>query len=171
MDSIMSVLLYRCGILPESYIACRKACAKHDDIARSTGAEVENALGGTDSSDLRVSFRWALSFSTPPLTLYRNYRPGGCSNRIFGVPLVDDGINEDKVPKVMRMCIDEVEKRGLNIDKIYSVSIERCFRMHAKCPSRVPYMTNKFGRPVEFTAKTSSLADANLYSVAGQVRK
>jgi hypothetical protein len=33
---------------------------------------------------------------------------------------VDDGINEDKVPKVMRMCIDEVEKRGLNIDKIYS---------------------------------------------------
>ena len=31
-------------------------------------------------------------------------------------------MNEDKVPKVMRMCIEEVEKRGLGIYDIYSVS-------------------------------------------------
>jgi hypothetical protein len=86
-------------------------------------AEVESALGGTDTSNLKVSFRQALSFSTPPLTLYCNYRHGGYSNLIFGVPLVDNGGSSDKVPKVMRMCIDEVEKRGLSIDKIYSVSL------------------------------------------------
>jgi hypothetical protein len=74
-------------------------------------------------SDLKVSFRQAISFSTPPLTLYRNYRPGGYSSLIFGVSLVDLGMNGDKVPKVIRMCIDEVEKRGLNIDNIYSVSL------------------------------------------------
>jgi hypothetical protein len=106
-------------------VACSKACAKRGDIAKSTRAEVENALGGTDTSDLRASFRRALSLSTPPLTLYRNYRPGGYSNLIFGVPLVDHVTNEDNVPKVMRMCIDEVEKRGLNIDTIYSVSLSR----------------------------------------------
>jgi hypothetical protein len=96
----------------------------HDDLAKGTGTEVENALRGTDTSDLRVTFRQALSLSTPPLTLYCNYHPGGYSNLIFGVPLVHHEVNEENVPKVVRMCIDEVEKRGLNIDKIYSVRLQ-----------------------------------------------
>ncbi|KAN0140317.1 Rho GTPase activation protein [Lactarius tabidus] len=95
------------------------ACAKHKDIAKSTEAEVENALCGTETSDLKLSLRRAISIYTPPLVLYRNYHPGGYSNLIFGDPLVDHGVTEDKVPKVMRMCIDEVEKRGLDIDDIY----------------------------------------------------
>ena len=79
----------------------------------------------TDTSDLRASFRRALSFSIPPLTLYRNYRPGGCSNLIFGIPLVDHvtSASEGNVPKVMRMCMEEVEKRGLDIDGLYPVSL------------------------------------------------
>ena len=119
---------------------CSKACAKHDDIAKSAGTEVVNALGGTDTSDLKVSFRRALSFSTPPLTLYRNYRPSGYSHLIFGVPLVAHWVTEDKVPKVMRMCIDEVEKRGLDIDKIYSVSFlsNDVLGFTLKCPSQIP---------------------------------
>ncbi len=88
----------------------------------STRAEVEKALAGTDTSDLRASFRRALSFSIPPRTLYHNYRPDAYSELIFGVPLADLETDEDNVPKVMRMCIDEVEKRGLNAIKIYSVS-------------------------------------------------
>jgi hypothetical protein len=109
--------------LPESDMACRKACAKRDENAKSTGAEVENALRGRDTSDLKVSFRQALSFSIPPLTRYRYYRPGGYSNLILGVPLVDQVKNEDNVPKVMRMCIAEIENRGLNVDGIYPVSL------------------------------------------------
>ena len=114
-------------------MACSKACAKNNDIAKRTGAEVENALGGTDMFDLKASFRQALSFSIPSLTLYRNYCSDGYSNLIFGVPLVALGMNEEKVPKVMRMCIEEVEKRGLDIDKIYAVCLlsrfEACFQM------------------------------------------
>ena len=93
----------------------------------STRAEVEKALAGTDMSGLKGSFRRALSFSIPLLSLYRNYRPGAYSDSdlIFGVPLVDVETNEDNVPKVMRMCIEEVEKRGLNTHKIYSVSRSR----------------------------------------------
>ena len=88
-------------------------------MAKSTRAEVEKALAGTEMSDLKATFRRDLSFSIPPLTLYRNYRPGPNSNLIFGVPLVDVTTNEENVPKVMRMCIEEVEKRGLNARNIY----------------------------------------------------
>ncbi|KAH9007776.1 Rho GTPase activation protein [Lactarius deliciosus] len=95
----------------------------HDDLAMITRTEVEKALAGTDTSNLKASFRQAISFSIPPITLYRNYRPStySDSNLIFGVPLVDLTTNRDNVPRVMRMCIEEVEKRGLNISKIYSV--------------------------------------------------
>ena len=113
--------------LVRSDMACSQACAKHHDLAKTTEAEIENALGEADTSNLRVSFCRALSFSTPPLTLYHNYRPGEYSNLIFGVPLVDLGMLEDNVPKVMRMCMDEVEKRGLSVDKIYSVSLSGVF--------------------------------------------
>ncbi|KAH9175098.1 hypothetical protein EDB89DRAFT_390126 [Lactarius sanguifluus] len=75
-------------------------CKKHDELATSTRAEVEKALAGTDTSDLRGSFRRALSFSIPPRTLYHSYRPGEYSDLIFGVPLVDVETNEDNVPNV-----------------------------------------------------------------------
>ncbi|KAH9017040.1 hypothetical protein EDB84DRAFT_1442914 [Lactarius hengduanensis] len=97
------------------------ACTTHGKQAMSTSAEVETALAGTDTSDLRASFGHALSYSIPPLTLYCNYRPNAYSNLIFGVPLVNLTTNRDNVPKVIRMCIEEVEKRGLDTHKIYSV--------------------------------------------------
>ncbi|KAH8989334.1 Rho GTPase activation protein [Lactarius hatsudake] len=97
------------------------ACTMHGKQAMSTSAEVETALAGTDTSDMRASFGHALSFSIPPLTLYCNYRPNAYSNLIFGVPLVNLTTNRDYVPKVIRMCIEEVEKRGLDTHKIYSV--------------------------------------------------
>ncbi|KAH9037694.1 Rho GTPase activation protein [Lactarius hengduanensis] len=97
------------------------AYTTHGKQAMSTSAEVETALAGTDTSDLRASFGHALSYSIPPLTLYCNYRPNAYSNLIFGVPLVNLTTNRDNVPKVIRMCIEEVEKRGLDTHKIYSL--------------------------------------------------
>ncbi|KAH8989323.1 hypothetical protein EDB86DRAFT_1904736 [Lactarius hatsudake] len=97
------------------------AYTKHGNLAMSISAEVEKTLAGTDMSGLRASFGHALSFSIPPLTLYCNYRPNAYSNLIFGVPLVNLTANQDNVPKIIRMCIEEVEKRGLNTKGIYSV--------------------------------------------------
>ncbi|KAI9453219.1 hypothetical protein BJY52DRAFT_1189777 [Lactarius psammicola] len=76
---------------------------------------------GTDTSNLRASFRRGLSFSIPSPTLYRNYRLGADSDLIFGVPLTDVETDQDNVPNVVRMCIEEVEKRGLDTKGIYSV--------------------------------------------------
>ncbi|KAH9008371.1 hypothetical protein EDB85DRAFT_2283815 [Lactarius pseudohatsudake] len=97
------------------------AYVKYDDLAMSTRAEVVKALAGTDTSGLTASFRRALSFSIPPSTLYRNSHPSAYSDLIFGVPLVDLETNQDNLPKVIKMCIEEVEKRGLNTKKLYSL--------------------------------------------------
>lgn len=156
--------------LPESDMACSKAFATHSDTAKRTGEEVKNALGGTDGSGLTVTFRRAVSLSTPPPTLYHNYRSGGYSKLIFGVPLVDLGTSEGKVPKVMRICIEEIEKRGLNVNQIYTVSLlvfEPCFRIHAKFPSRIPHVTQQYeaqqqyGRLVECTVLTNLITETN----------
>ena len=89
----------------------------------SARVEVGKALASQDTSgtDLRAFFRRGLSFSIPPPTFYRSYCLGSHSGLVFGVPLVDLATDEDKVPKVLRMCIEEVEKRGLNTIRIYSV--------------------------------------------------
>ncbi|KAI9460478.1 Rho GTPase activation protein [Lactarius psammicola] len=102
MDGMMSMLLSLCEIFEDS-------------------AEVEKGLTKPDTSGLRASFRRALSFSIPPFTLYRNYHPSAYSDSVFGVPLVDVTTNQDNVPKVVTICIEEVEKRGLNAKKIYSL--------------------------------------------------
>ncbi|KAH8979723.1 hypothetical protein EDB86DRAFT_609691 [Lactarius hatsudake] len=91
------------------------------DLAIGTRPVVWKALNGRDGSGLAGSFHRALSLSVPPLTLYRNYRSHGYSNLIFGVPLVDPPADQYYVPKVIGMCIAEVEKRGLNAHKIYSL--------------------------------------------------
>jgi hypothetical protein len=79
-------------------------------------------MAGRDTSDLRASLHRAHSHSIPPPALYRNYRPGAGSKLIFGVPLVELETDPDNVPKVMRMCMEEVEKRDLNSRGIYWVS-------------------------------------------------
>lgn len=103
------------------------ACGKHTYLAISTRSEVEKALTGPDTYDLVASLRRAFSFSVPPVTFFRNFRVVGHSDAIFGVTLdyATSRDKEDEVPKIIRVCIEEVEKRGLNINKIYSVSLSR----------------------------------------------
>ena len=124
MNGIVSVLSDFCVnfvILTSQYST---SSGKYHNLVMGTEAVVKTALAGEDVSDLRASFRQALSFSIPPLTLYRNYSPPGAySELIFGVPLVDLETTQDKVPKVMRMCIEEIEKRGLKTKNIYVVSL------------------------------------------------
>ncbi|KAF8269723.1 Rho GTPase activation protein [Lactarius quietus] len=99
-------------------VTARSQC---NDLAMSARAEVEKAFAGTDTSGLKTSFDHSFSLSIPPLTLYCDYRPDANSEFIFGVPLVNSTTSQDNVPKVIRMCIEEVEKRGLDTHKIYSV--------------------------------------------------
>ena len=129
MAGMMSVPLTFFEIFENLTWQCSTASANHDNLAMSTRVEVENALarGDTSESDLRATFRRALSISIPPPIFYRNYGPGArsASDLVFGVPLGGLETNVDNVPKVMRMCVEEVEKRGLKSERIYSVSRSR----------------------------------------------
>lgn len=52
---------------------------------------------------------------------------GDCSDLVFGVSLVDyataRGLPEGDIPKLVKLCIAEVDKRGLSSEGIYRVSL------------------------------------------------
>lgn len=62
----------------------------------------------------------------PRRTLYTNYYVGDCSDLVFGVSLVDyatsRGLQEGDIPKLVKICIAEVDKRGLLSEGIYRVN-------------------------------------------------
>ena len=62
----------------------------------------------------------------PRRVLYTNYYVGDCNDLIFGVSLVDyatsRGLQDGQIPKIVRICIQEVEARGMNTEGIYRVS-------------------------------------------------
>jgi hypothetical protein len=110
-------------------MACSTASAKYNNLAISTSVEVETALtrGDSSESELRASHRRDLSFSIPPPAFYRrNYCPSAHSDLIFGASLIDLKTNQDNASKVMRICMEEVEKRGLDTKGIYSVCGQSC---------------------------------------------
>jgi Rho GTPase-activating protein 12/27 len=100
-------------------------------LASHTRSLIDNVSSETDTSILAASFRRSLALSIPPPILYYNYQVGECQDLIFGVSLADYATargNENDVPKVLRICIDEIDKRGLDAEGIYRVSPSRTRR-------------------------------------------
>ncbi|KAF8557363.1 RhoGAP-domain-containing protein [Imleria badia] len=68
----------------------------------------------------------ALTSLIPKPVLYYNYNVGECNDLIFGVTLVDyatsRGLGEIEIPKIVRICIQEIDERGLESEGIYRVS-------------------------------------------------
>lgn len=68
----------------------------------------------------------SLASSIPPPVLYHNFHVGECRDLIFGFSLQDYAtardLPEGEIPKVVRICIEEVDRRGLNAEGIYRVS-------------------------------------------------
>lgn len=72
-----------------------------------------------------------MQVATPKRVLYTNYYVGDCNDLIFGVGLVDyatsRGLHDGELPKIVRICISEVDRRGLQSEGIYRVSISVCY--------------------------------------------
>jgi hypothetical protein len=68
----------------------------------------------------------ALASAIPAPMLYRNYVVGECNDLIFGVSLADyaqaRGLQDGEIPKLVKLCIAEVDFRGLLAEGIYRVS-------------------------------------------------
>jgi RhoGAP domain len=107
--------------------------ATQNSLATHARSAVEKVSGETDTSILAASLRRSLALSIPPPTLYYNYHVGECQDLVFGVTLVDYATargSENEAPKILRICIDEVDKRGLDAEGIYRVSSST----HMECP-------------------------------------
>jgi len=68
----------------------------------------------------------SLASSIPTPILYHNFYVGECKDLIFGFSLQDYATSRDlpegEIPKIVRICIEEVDKRGLDAEGVYRVS-------------------------------------------------
>lgn len=58
---------------------------------------------------------------------YYNFFVGECGDLIFGFSLIDyataRNLPDGEIPKIVRLCIEEVDKRGLECEGLYRVSV------------------------------------------------
>lgn len=83
-----------------------------------------------------------LAAATPKPMYYQNYSVGECKDLIFGVSLVDyattKGLAEGEIPRIVKLCIKEIDDRGLETEGIYRVCehLSRggtCADVHCRC--------------------------------------
>jgi hypothetical protein len=78
-----------------------------------------------DIAKLNVNIPRSLASAIPDPILYEHGLVGECNDLIFGFSLVDyataKGLPEGAVPKIIRICIDEIDNRGLESEGIYRV--------------------------------------------------
>lgn len=111
--------------LSEFNAAHSTACNTHTELAIHARTAVEKISAKTDASVLTTSLRSSFTLSIPPRTLYYNYDAGECSDLVFGVSLVDYATvreSQNNIPHILKLCIEEVDKRGLGVERIYTVS-------------------------------------------------
>jgi RhoGAP domain len=76
---------------------------------------------------LKSNIPHALASAIPDPILYEHGLVGECNDLIFGFSLVDyataNGLSEGSIPKIVRICIEEIDKRGLENEGIYRVSL------------------------------------------------
>ncbi|KAJ3502317.1 hypothetical protein NLJ89_g8943 [Agrocybe chaxingu] len=79
-----------------------------------------------DISKLKTQIPRSLASAIPDPILYEHGLVGECNDLIFGFSLVDYAtakqLPEGAVPKIIRLCIEEIDKRGLEAEGIYRVS-------------------------------------------------
>jgi len=80
-----------------------------------------------DTAKLNVNIPRSLASAIPDRILYEHCLVGECNDLIFGFSLVDyataKGLPEGAVPEIIRICIDEIDNRGLESEGIYRVRV------------------------------------------------
>jgi hypothetical protein len=82
-----------------------------------------------DVSKLAVYLPRSLASAIPERILYHHGQVGECNDLIFGFSLVDyamaHNLQEDEPPKIIQICIREIDQRGLEAEGIYRVRLCR----------------------------------------------
>ncbi|KAF9650726.1 hypothetical protein BDM02DRAFT_3164672 [Thelephora ganbajun] len=95
-------------------------------LASHGAQQVEKVSTGRDMKGVNAYIAQSLALSIPTPILYHNFHVGECKDLIFGFSLQDYAtardLPEGEIPKIVRICIEEVDKRGLDAEGIYRVS-------------------------------------------------
>ncbi|KAK2461694.1 hypothetical protein APHAL10511_006157 [Amanita phalloides] len=79
-----------------------------------------------DVMNLKSLIPRSLASAIPEPILYHHGQVGSCNDLIFGFSLLDyattKGLKDGMVPKIVRICIQEIDLRGLECEGIYRVS-------------------------------------------------
>ncbi|KAJ6575529.1 hypothetical protein B0H10DRAFT_1963810 [Mycena sp. CBHHK59/15] len=79
-----------------------------------------------DVSKLAAHIPRSLASAIPDRVLYQHGQVGECKDLIFGISLLDyavaNALHEGEAPKIVRICIKEIDQRGLESEGIYRVS-------------------------------------------------
>ncbi|OSD05850.1 RhoGAP-domain-containing protein [Trametes coccinea BRFM310] len=102
------------------------AAATQSQLCEHGRRMVDKIVPQRDSATIAESIPRMLAAATPKPVYYYNYNVGECKDLIFGVSLVDyataRGLPEGEIPKIVRICIQDIEQRGLDAEGIYRVS-------------------------------------------------
>jgi hypothetical protein len=103
----------------------RATTTTQTQLAGHARRSVEKISPEKDVSKLASNIAHALASAIPKPMLYYNYSVGECADLIFGTSLVDyataRGLADGELPKIVRICIHEVDTRGLDYEGIYRV--------------------------------------------------
>ncbi|KAI0662467.1 RhoGAP-domain-containing protein [Cubamyces menziesii] len=102
------------------------AAATQSQLCEHGRRMVEKIAPQRDSAAIAENIPRMLAAATPKPVYYYNYNVGECKDLIFGVSLVDyataRGLPDGEIPKIIRICIQDIEQRGLDAEGIYRVS-------------------------------------------------
>ncbi|KAI0374525.1 RhoGAP-domain-containing protein [Pilatotrama ljubarskyi] len=102
------------------------AAATQSQLCEHGRRMVEKITPQRDSAAIADAIPRMLAAATPKPVYYYNYNVGECKDLIFGVSLVDyataRGLPDGEIPKIVRICIQDIEQRGLDAEGIYRVS-------------------------------------------------
>ena len=106
---------------------CSAAAATQGQLSEHCGRMIEKVNPQRDTAVVAAHIPRLLAAATPKPVCYYNYNVGECKDLIFGVSLVDyataRGQSDGDIPKIVRMCIEDIDKRGLDAEGIYRVGL------------------------------------------------
>lgn len=86
---------------------------------------VERISVEKDLAKLHASIPRSLASAIPERILYQHGQVGECNDLIFGFSLVDyataKGLGDGDIPRIVKICIHEIDQRGLETEGIYRV--------------------------------------------------
>lgn len=113
------------GLLSEFIVSFSATSTTQTQLSVHARSVVDKISPEIDASKLAAYIPRSLASAIPERTLYEHGQVGECNDLIFGFSLVDyamsHSLQEGEAPKIVQICINEIDQRGLESEGIYRV--------------------------------------------------